>query len=93
MVVTFGGCPWGRARQRKYGVRPNQRLPQQQGATAAPPQEGSPITIKEAFELGYHAYWGGVALDRNPYDQGKDVEKFQSWIAGWCEAQEHDYVR
>jgi hypothetical protein len=23
MVVTFGGCPWGRARQKKYGVRPN----------------------------------------------------------------------
>ena len=23
MVVTFGGCPWGRARQRKYGVRPD----------------------------------------------------------------------
>ena len=24
MVVTFGGCPWGRARQRKYGVRPDE---------------------------------------------------------------------
>ncbi len=22
MVVTFGGCPWGRARQREYGVKP-----------------------------------------------------------------------
>ena len=21
-VVTFGGCPWGRARQKKYGVKP-----------------------------------------------------------------------
>jgi hypothetical protein len=28
-VVTFGGCPWGRARQRKYGVRPDESLPQQ----------------------------------------------------------------
>lgn len=27
MLVTFGGCPWGRARQKKYGVRPNERLP------------------------------------------------------------------
>ena len=27
MVITFGGCPWGRARQRKYGVRPEQPLP------------------------------------------------------------------
>jgi len=28
MVVTFGGCPWGRARQEKYGVKPNEPLPQ-----------------------------------------------------------------
>jgi hypothetical protein len=27
MVLTFGGCPWGRARQRKYGVRPNEQVP------------------------------------------------------------------
>ena len=27
MVVTFGGCPWGRARQRKYGVKPSEPLP------------------------------------------------------------------
>lgn len=27
MAVTFGGCPAGRARQRKYGVRPDQSLP------------------------------------------------------------------
>lgn len=25
--LTFGGCPWGRARHRKYGVRPDQPLP------------------------------------------------------------------
>ena len=24
MVVTFGGCPWGRARRRKYGVKPSE---------------------------------------------------------------------
>lgn len=24
LIVTFGGCPWGRARQRKYGVRPSE---------------------------------------------------------------------
>jgi hypothetical protein len=28
MLLTFGGCPWGRARQRKYGVRPDEALPQ-----------------------------------------------------------------
>ncbi len=27
MIVTFGRCPWGRARQRKYGVKPNEQLP------------------------------------------------------------------
>lgn len=27
MVVTFGGCPWGRARERKYGVKPSEQLP------------------------------------------------------------------
>lgn len=26
MIVTFGGCPWGRARQRKHGVKPNEPL-------------------------------------------------------------------
>ena len=27
MFVTFGGCPWGRARQKKYGVPPNESVP------------------------------------------------------------------
>jgi len=27
MLVTFGGCPWGRARQRKYGVPPDVPAP------------------------------------------------------------------
>lgn len=27
VAVTFGGCPWGRARQKKYGVKPNEPLP------------------------------------------------------------------
>lgn len=31
MLVTFGGCPWGRARQRKYGVRPDQPIPEEAG--------------------------------------------------------------
>lgn len=32
-LVTFGGCPWGRAREKKYGVKPNEALP-----TSAPPK-------------------------------------------------------
>ena len=38
-VVTFGGCPWGRARQRKYGVKPNESLPTQQDHDAVDERE------------------------------------------------------
>ena len=34
MVFTFGGCPWGRARQRKYGVRPGELSPKQEAEQA-----------------------------------------------------------
>jgi hypothetical protein len=27
MLLTLGGCPWGRARRRKYGVRPSEPVP------------------------------------------------------------------
>jgi hypothetical protein len=27
MLVTFGGCPWGQARKRKYGVEPSEPIP------------------------------------------------------------------
>ena len=30
--ITFGGCPWGRARQKKYGVKPNEPLPPSRAA-------------------------------------------------------------
>ncbi len=26
MAVTFGGCPFGQARQKKYGVRPSEPI-------------------------------------------------------------------
>jgi hypothetical protein len=26
-LLTCGACPWGRARQRKYGVRPDEPIP------------------------------------------------------------------
>jgi hypothetical protein len=26
-LLTLGGCPWGRARQKKYGVKPGECLP------------------------------------------------------------------
>jgi hypothetical protein len=27
MVVTLGGCPSGRARRKKYGIRPHEAIP------------------------------------------------------------------
>ena len=30
LVLTFGGCWWGRARRKKYGVKPNESLPPEQ---------------------------------------------------------------
>lgn len=27
LFTTFGGCPWGRARQKEYGVSPDESLP------------------------------------------------------------------
>lgn len=28
LALTFGGCPWGRARRPKYGVTPDQAAPE-----------------------------------------------------------------
>jgi hypothetical protein len=36
-IVTLGGCPWGRARQRKYGVPPNEPLPSNPTNAKQPP--------------------------------------------------------
>jgi len=30
LLLTFGGCPWGRARARRYGVPPDQPRPESQ---------------------------------------------------------------
>jgi hypothetical protein len=35
-VVTFGGCPWGRARQKRYGVRPDEPLPARENDSGVP---------------------------------------------------------
>jgi len=42
MAVTLGGCPWGRARQREYGVRPDEPIPSEQ---ARP--NGAPARLRE----------------------------------------------
>lgn len=28
LALTFGGCPWGRARRRTYGVDPDRSIPE-----------------------------------------------------------------
>jgi hypothetical protein len=35
-LLTFGACPWGRARQKKYGVKPDEPLPQKPVETSCP---------------------------------------------------------
>lgn len=37
LLLTRGGCPWGRARQQKYGVPPDQPLPR------GPDSAGDPV--------------------------------------------------
>ena len=32
MFLTGGGCPAGRDRQKKYGVKPNEKIPNKEGA-------------------------------------------------------------
>ena len=49
------------------------------------------MTDNDAFDAGYDAYWDGVDLEDNPYDQEKNADEFESCIAGWREARKHDY--
>lgn len=43
MIITFGGCPAGRARKKKYGVGPDEKLPPETLAreSANKPSEGN----------------------------------------------------
>ena len=49
------------------------------------------MTDHEAYDEGYDAYWDGVDVSGNPYDQEKEPEKRRSWEDGWREARKHDY--
>jgi len=49
------------------------------------------MTDHDAFETGYDAYWEGVDVTDNPYDQDREAEKRKSWEEGWREARRHDY--
>ncbi|MGA2063281.1 MAG: hypothetical protein ABSG67_22655 [Thermoguttaceae bacterium] len=43
----------------------------------------------DAFEEGYDAYWEGVDVSDNPYEE--DTDEHCSWEEGWRAARKHDY--
>ena len=44
---------------------------------------------QEVFEDGYDAYWDGVDVSNNPYEEGTDGHN--TWEEGWRAARRHDY--
>jgi ribosome modulation factor len=44
-----------------------------------------------AFDEGYDAYWEGVDVDGNPYDETTNAPQREAWRAGWRLARKHDY--
>ena len=42
-----------------------------------------------AYNEGYDAYWNGVDVSDNPYDD--DTEERKAWEKGWRAARRHDY--
>jgi hypothetical protein len=57
-AVTFGGCPWCRARQRKYGVPPDQPLPSPDDdpPQSPSPQADSPPTTERPAKLRWYQW-------------------------------------
>ncbi len=49
------------------------------------------MSNNDAFDEGYDAYWDGVDVSDNPYEEEADAAKRQSWEEGWRKAREHDY--
>jgi ribosome modulation factor len=47
------------------------------------------VSSDEAYEEGYDAYWDGVDVSGNPYDE--DTNDRRSWEEGWIAARNHDY--
>lgn len=43
----------------------------------------------DAYHEGYDAYWDGVDVSNNPYDE--EIEERRSWEAGWRAGRRHDY--
>jgi ribosome modulation factor len=49
------------------------------------------MTDYDTFEKGYDAYWEGIDINDNPYNEESDAAKRESWVAGWRKARKHDY--
>ena len=47
------------------------------------------MTYHDAFAEGYDAYWDGIDVSDNPYDE--ETEERRSWEESWRAAQKHDY--
>jgi len=47
------------------------------------------MSTTDAFEEGYDAYWDGVDVSDNPYNE--EEKERRSWEEGWRAARKHDY--
>ena len=45
----------------------------------------------EAYDEGYDAYWEGVDVSENPYNEKKEADARLLWELGWRKARQHDY--
>jgi ribosome modulation factor len=49
------------------------------------------MNADDAYEEGYDAYWEGVDLNDDPYDEETEDALWESWGAGWRAAQHDDH--
>ena len=49
------------------------------------------MTDHAAYDEGYDAYWDGVDVADNPYDEEEEAAARLAWEEGWRKAREHDY--
>lgn len=39
------------------------------------------------YKEGYRAYFAGVRLNENPYEEVKEINKYNDWSFGWIDAE------
>jgi hypothetical protein len=54
-------------------------------------RESSLAMNRDAYEVGYDAYWDGADVSENLYNQETEAVEYRSWEEGWRKAREHDY--